>query len=211
MQPSFLEKPPWRGQLMETLTLKYNCAFRRHCNNGVVNFVLIKGRSESNYIYYTSRTICRTELESSLFCLEWTTLWILMYNVILKAKPGLKQIFVPKLKQYLWEYIYKRFFVSVLPGKNKRSSHICEILLVYLLGFFTGLVLSSWNMMTPEFLIFIICFKQGDRYMCRLTRWGVSSQFFKMTTRNGNCLREMRLKAYGSFIAVISKFCYWYK
>lgn len=27
---------------METPTFNYNCASRRHCNNGVVNFVLIK-------------------------------------------------------------------------------------------------------------------------------------------------------------------------
>lgn len=30
------------GELMETLTLNYNCTSRRHCNNGVVNLVLIK-------------------------------------------------------------------------------------------------------------------------------------------------------------------------
>lgn len=30
------------GELMETLTLNYNCTSRRHCNNGVVNLVLMK-------------------------------------------------------------------------------------------------------------------------------------------------------------------------
>lgn len=30
------------GELMETLTLNYNCTSRRQCNNGVVNLVLIK-------------------------------------------------------------------------------------------------------------------------------------------------------------------------
>lgn len=30
------------GELMETLTLNYNCTSRRHSNNGVVNLVLIK-------------------------------------------------------------------------------------------------------------------------------------------------------------------------
>lgn len=67
-----------------------------------------------------------------------------MYNVILKAKPGFKKIFVPKTKTVVMGMHYKRFFVLFSPGKNM-SSHICENLFIYLF------VLCSENI-TQNFL-----------------------------------------------------------